>query len=407
MFIQRCTARFSTIRRCFFIGFLLSSNTLQASFIESTMGAAIVDDATASYYNPAALTLLKKPQIISLGSIGNSQTQFSGQSTQLATSFIQSGTSSASLNYFLPSVYLGMPLTHNVIAGVAVVANDFNRDIDERSILRYAQSSNQIQDIDVVPAIGFKLNQFISFGAGLNRSWAHFLLQPISGLPSLNIPDSQSRNDSSGEGWGGDVGLLIKPTEATILGFNYRSAITYGLKGTSTFNGYPRVTSNHYYFKYWTPARSVFSINHFITPQLGLMGTVQFIQWSIFKDVTLDNIATSIGILPSANVHFNFHDTWLITLGANYRMSPKWIIRAAGSYTQAPSNGKFQIDNGDSISIGGSTGYTLFENIILDCSYAHAFIRNQAIHTTTTQNSINGINKGAVNAVAVKLTINI
>ena len=88
-------------------------------------------------------------------------------------------------------------------------------------------------------------------------------------------------------------------------------------------------------------------------------------------------------------------------------MSSKWIIRLAGSYTQSPTNGKFQIDYGDSITLGTSMGYTIFKNVILDASYAHAFIKNQNIHVTTAQNFITGIQKGAINAFALKLTVNI
>ena len=407
MFKQWICTYFNTTRQCVFMGFLAFATPLHASFIESTMGAAVVDDATSTYYNPAALTLLKKSQIIALGSIGSSQTQFIGQSTQLVTGYTQSGTSNAPISTFLPSFYLGMPAMHHLTFGVAVIANEFYRSIDDHSILRYAQSSNRIQDIDLVPAVGFKINKFISLGAGVNRSHAHFLLQPVMGLPSLNIPDNQSNNESSSDSWGWDLGVLLKPTVATTLGFNYRSAMTYGMSGSSTFSGYSSISSNQYHFNYWTPARSVFSISHFITPKLGVIGTIQFIQWSIFKDVIIHNIASKTGIIPSANVHYNFQDSFLITLGSNYRMSSKWIIRLAGSYTQSPTNGKFQIDYGDSITLGTSMGYTIFKNVILDASYAHAFIKNQNIHVTTAQNFITGIQKGAINAFALKLTVNI
>ena len=54
---------------------------LHASFIESTIGAAVVNDATATYYNPAALTLLTNSQIIALRSLAYSHTNFTGQAT--------------------------------------------------------------------------------------------------------------------------------------------------------------------------------------------------------------------------------------------------------------------------------------------------------------------------------------
>ena len=200
---------------------------------------------------------------------------------------------------------------------------------------------------------------------------------------------------------------MLKPTVATMLGFNYRSAITYEMNGKSTFNGNPSITSDNYRFNYWTPARSVLSISQAVTPQIGLIGTIQYIQWDIFKKVTLHNIATNRGIVPSSMVHYNFHNAWIITFGSNYRMSSKWIIRGAGSYMQSPSNGRFQVDNGDSMTLGASIGYTMFENFIIDCSYAHAFIKDQAIRTTTTQTSVNGINKGSRDAFALKLTINV
>lgn len=383
--------------------------TLRASFIESTIGTAVVNDATATYYNPAALTLLENPQIITLGTVAYFRTHFTGQSTQSATGFTQSGSSNAHTHYFLPSLYLGMP-TKKISVGLAVISNFFNRDFEQNSILRYVQSNNRIRDFDLVPAIGIKLNEYIALGVGINISYAYFLLKPIIGFPSLNIPDSQSRDESSATGWGGDVGFLLKPARSTMIGFNYRTAITYPLSGTSVFESHPSVTSNHYRFKFWTPARSVVSVNHFVTKYLGFIGTIQFIQWSILKDINIHGIATQVAsrpvIIPNATVHFHLHNAWLLTLGSHYRITPKWIVRVAGSYNQSPANAHFQISNGDSIILGASMSYEILKHIIIDGSYAHAFIKNQNVNITG-RNIINGVSKGFRDSISLKLTFNV
>lgn len=318
---------------------------------------------------------------------------------------MEAGTSSKQENYFVPSLYFGFPTKNNITFGVAAVGNNFNSDLDGHSILRYEQSNNSIQDIDLVPALGFELNKYISFGASVTYSHAHFLFEPIIGFPSLNIPDSQSTNKTWSNAWGGDAGVLLKPTKTLLMGFNYRSAIIYSMTGKSIFKGSTLIFSNNYGFNFWTPARSVLSVNYFKTPQLSYIGTLEYIQNSIFKKMTVHNIATPTGILTTASIPYNFHDSWLLTLGTNYRISSKWVIRGAGSYAQAPSNGQFQIDTGDSFILGASVGYTIFKNIILDASYAHVFIRNEKIHITSQPNLIDGINKESINTVAGKLTL--
>lgn len=393
------------LRKFCFLSFLLFPLTVHASFIESTMGAAVVNDATATYFNPAALTLLKTSQIITLGSVGNSESHFTGQVVQANTGFIQSGSSNTPTNYFLPSVYLGIPTTNKLTLGFAVVSNYFNNEIGENSLLRYVQSGNNIQNIDFVPALGIKITEFVSMGAGLNFSYASFLQQPITGFPSLNIPDSQSRNDTNGTGFGGDVGILLRPTRSTLIGFNYRSSITYHLNGKSVFQSNPAVISNNYSFNYWTPARAVLSVNQFFTSRLGMIATIQRIEWSIFQKVSINNIATPLGII-NAEVPYHLRDTWLTTLGTYYKITPKWIVRVAASYNQSAGNGNYQIANGDSYIVGASMGYEIIKNIILDGSYAHAFIQNENINITG-RNIINGVNNGFLNAYALKVTFNI
>lgn len=389
--------------------FLVFPTMVHSSFIESTMGTAVVNDATASYHNPAALSLLKSSQIIAIGSIANLNTHFVGQSTQTLSGFTLYGNSDNSTDYYLPSLYLGIPVNSRLTAGFALLSNFFNRELGDHSVLRYAQSNNSLDNVDFVYSLGFKLNQLISLGAGVNYSKAKFNFEPVSGVPNLGIPDSQSKNQSKGDSWGGDVGILLTPSTSTTLGFNYRSVNTYLQNGTSVFEGNPPITANNYSFKYWTPARSVFSINQFITPKLGAIGTVQYIQWSIFKTVTNYNVATQIGatplIVPIVTVPHYLHDSWILTLGGHYRSTPKCIVRVAGTYIQSPGNGNYQIISGDSIILGGSIGYDLTKNLTVDASYAHAYMDSASIHTISGRTQTHGINKASRDSISLKLTL--
>lgn len=388
---------------------VLISPNVYASFIESTLGAAVVNDATAAYYNPSALTLVKNNQFIALGSAASAKTRFIGETIQTQTGIMQAGTSPAQTHIYLPSLYLGIPTKNKFTFGVAIVSNFFNRNIEENGLLRYVQSNNSTRDVDLVPAIALKVNDFLALGAGLSLSQAHLDSDPIhSGVPSVNIPDAQSHNKAEGKGLGADVGVLITPNKSTLMGFNYRSAVTYRLHGTSILDGNPQVVSNNYSYTFWTPARAMFSINHSINPSIGLIATIQRIQWDIFNEININGIAARIGsqpIIVNAQVPHHLRNTWLLTLGGNYRFSSNWVLRVAGNYSQSPGNPNYQISNGDAITLGASVGYKLNKNISIDASYAHTFIQSQTIDIHSRLNVISGENKASNDAVSLKLIV--
>lgn len=392
------------------IGFVLGCLPLHASFIEQTIGTAVVKDATAIYFNPAALTISPHKQFIFLSTLARAQFEFSGSAQKIPFGGSESGSTTTKSNFFLPSMYLSIPINERLVAGFAVVANDFNRELDNQPILHYILARNQTNNIDFIPALGIKINQFLSIGGNLNFTYAHLIQEPIAaGIPHLNIPESRSLNDSKANSLGGDFGVLIKLGKKTVLGFNYRSAVTYNLQGSSTITGSQRISSDNYHFKYWTPARSVLTLSHFINEKLGFIGTAQYLQWNIFKKVSVHNFATQAGsqvfIVPKARINYYFHNSWLLTLGTIYQVSPKWVVRVAGTYNQSPSNGRFQIGPGDSLITGFSMGYRLINHLTIDCGYGHAFFKKEPIDIQTSQNIITGINEGAHDAVSLKFTL--
>ncbi len=390
------------------LGCLSLCGSSHASFIEQTLGSAVVRDATAVYFNPAALTVIGNKQLIIQDTIATLKSQFTGIAEELPINR-ESGASTTKSNFSLPSLYLTIPINEQFAAGFAVVANDFNRSLDDHSLLRYVQARNQTDDLDLVPALGIKINEFFSLGGNLNFSHAHFIQEPISGIPRLNIPENRSFNNSKGNSLGGDLGVLMTPDKKTTIGFNYRSAITYHLQGTSRLNAPEIRYSTNYHFKYWTPARNVLSVSHFPHETYGFISTLQYLQWNIFKSAYVYNFVSQAGsqtfITPRARINYNFHNSWLATLGTIYNFSSKWTVRVAGTYNQSPSNGRLQISTGDSLIIGSSISYKLLKNTTVDCSYGHAFFKKQRINISTAQNSITGINQGRHDSVSLKLTL--
>lgn len=385
--------------------YLASPWVAHASFIEATMGTAVVNDATAAYHNPAALTLVQKNQLVALGSIAQSRTKFQGQVSTRGIGL--RGSASSQSQFYLPSFYLALPVNDTVVTGLAVVSNFFNNDVEKQSILRYAQSGNSVQSIDFVPALGIRLKPWLALGASFNLSTAHFLLTPISGFPSLNIPDSQSRNEAFAQSIGGDVGFLLRPHKKVLVGFNYRSNNKYLFEGKSVLESIPRVVSHRYQFTFWTPARAIVSFSYAATQKIGLIGTVNRIYWSVFKNSDINGIATQTGGMPliiaHARVPYYLRDTWLLTVGGQYRWNDKTVLRAALSFNQSPGNGNYQIITGNSWILGSSFGYKITKSLSLDASYAHAFFNKADIHTQGLL-PISGVNQSSRDAVSLKLT---
>lgn len=378
-----------------------------ASFIESTIGTAVVNDATAAYYNPAGLVLISEPQLIPIVTAARFRSRFNGQSTARINAITESGSSSSTTNYISPSFYFGMPASDRIFLGIATLTNVANREVDEGGVLRYIQAKNDVQDYNLVTAIGIKLNTIFSVGAGINFSYLKLDSDPITGFPGAIATDTESHNSSDGHGVSIDVGVLLKPYTGTVLGLNYHSLTAYCLSGQSTYIGPPYLSSPHYRSMVRSPARTTFSINQFLTPTFGLIGTLQRIQWSVTQNTNIYSLAALVGAQPSiinVSVPFNLHNTWLVTLGGHWQLSPQWLWRLVGTYNQSPGNGYYQLAVGDSMTVATSAQYTLNKQWSIDGGYAHAFIHDQGIHISNNRFLVDGTNSASRDAVSIKVT---
>ena len=84
---------------------------------------------------------------------------------------------------------------------------------------------------DINPQIAYKINDWISVGAGLQIEYME-TRQTAALAPIANPPVAQLKGSSWGVGF--NLGVTVKPIDGTEIGIGYRSQVREGLKGNLT-----------------------------------------------------------------------------------------------------------------------------------------------------------------------------
>jgi len=196
---------------------------------------AQADDPSAIYFNPAGLTQLKGQNImVGLTYVRENGGEFIGTTPVDNQTAIKTETQK-SLNFFIPNAYYTKTNASTGFAyGVGIFApfglgqeyNDKNTSIFRNQITKI-----DLMTVVVNPTIAFKVNEFLSVGAGIDFMYGKAKLEktPWSlGLGGVNVYNLKLEAD--GTAWGYNFGVLLKPTENLRIGANYRSPFTLKLK---------------------------------------------------------------------------------------------------------------------------------------------------------------------------------
>jgi long-chain fatty acid transport protein len=258
-----------------------------------------------------------------------------------------------------------------------------------------------VQAIDINPSVAYRLNNWISLGAGvsaqhfsadlsrkvnLNAVGAGAGLPPVFGDADLHI---------HGESWamGYNFGALVEPIAGTRIGLAYRSQIDHRIDGGADFTlpaglasavfggAFP---SSHAHVGLTTPDRVTLSLTQTITPQLRLVSDVEWTGWGNVKTLTVNrDLSTPL------TLQFNNRDAMFASLGAIYTLNPTWTLRAGVAYDQTPVTNEFRttiLPDQDRYIAALGVGYQLTENIKIDAGYLHFFVPEAGI-----TNSVNAV----------------
>jgi len=302
---------------------------------------ASAHDATAQFYNPAAMVRLEGKQLSVGGTWLTTRTSFAGEDPYPGfgvTEEMESG------NFFPPTVYWTHRLRPDLAYGVGVNA-PFGLGIEWKDPANFTGRDRvtkaDLRTIDASGNLAWAANEAFSVAAGVNARYAKVELHQIgtlvtSGGQPVNILDVALKSDYT-PGFGYHAALLAAAKQDWKFGLVYRSEVTVKVdNGDATFTqiptGDPLLDAT--VAAQVPPSQGVatelvfpasLSAGLAWTGASGWTGEVDLVwtQWSAFEQLPL-TFAQS----PALNTAIieNYEDQFAIRFGAEHHL-PTWTYR--------------------------------------------------------------------------------
>ena len=306
-------------------------------------GAGIVgDDLSAVHYNPAGMTLLPGTQIQAGTVYIDVDAKYSGDdgtenNGRMKGQFIPAGYTTYQVN---DKLWLGFGMT--VPFGMGT---EYGRGWKENT----SGTSAKIYTFDMNPSFAYKISDFISIGAGISVQYAKAHLgQAVFG----GFAHGKVEGDSWD--WGYNFGIMISPTDTMRFGLAYRSSIDHDAEGHTKLTGpFPDSfglggTSVDMKTSIETPATLMLTGTWEATQDLRLSALIRWAEWSNFDTLELDNYTpadiSAQGLTFSTEIENKWQDTWLFSVGADYRINDAWTVRGGIAYeTGAVDDEKYRV----------------------------------------------------------------
>lgn len=380
--------------------------------------AAEASDASIAWYNPAGIPRIQNQQLVLGSAVIVSDFKYKGSIgiTERSPVFTPDGITYPFFTQTFPNVTaqggtFNVPPNLHYVAPISDwIGFGFSIDVPfglktnygERTPLRYASTLTSIDVVDFSPAIGFKISDKASLGVGfdIQRAFADFnsvgaLINPFE--PKVILPEYNSRsiNHADDTGYGVRLGWLYEFTPCTRMGISYHSQVVHHLTGTSklrgpiadTFNKGEKIVSEHAKANIKLPPYTALTVFHKPSPQVAVMGTLIYTQWNTFKTLTLRNAAGVVNttdidnpVVSSTNIEVNipenYHNSWSVSLGANYYPTDTIILRTGVGYDQSPVSNhdrNIQLPDASRYAFALGAHFQATKTIGIDAGWSHIF----------------------------------
>lgn len=402
-------------------GFAIAENSASGMGSAFAGAAAIAEDASTTYFNPAGLSKLEGSQMIVAGHYVAPASSFTNNGSSLnplvgGLPISGSGEDGGS-GAFIPNFYYATKLNDQWAFGLGITA-PFGQatEYSDSWVGRYHATKSEIVSLNINPSASFKVNDKFSLGFGVDVQYFEATLAnqldsraiclgsgAASGtcdffsLDTLGDVATDSSQSLSGDDWsvGWNFGLLYDISEDSRLGFAYRSAISHGIKGSVDFTrsaqldaflsagGSNAITDTGASVGVDVPETMSLSLYHGFNPKWSLLADVTWTKWSSFDQLVIefDNVEQPTSVIPE-----NWEDSLRYSVGVNYKADSKWIYRAGLALDETPiataEDRTARLADNDRLWLSFGFGYKMSDSSSIDVGYTHIFFDDTPINNT-------------------------
>jgi long-chain fatty acid transport protein len=384
--VAAATAGFAT--HAYAGGFAIGIQSGSATGNAVAGGAAVAEDASVVWSNPAAMMHLAAPRQVTVG-LNVFKPSFKYRDSGSTGVFAAPGTGEGGDGgdwAYVPNTFGTFEITPRIRVGVALnVPFGLVTNYDQGWRGQLTALKSKIETININPAVAFKVNDMFSVGAGVSVQRIKAELSSFSGVAALGNANL-SADDTS---WGFNLGATFQPIPSTRFGATYRSTIDYNLGGDVTFTGPAGAPFNGgIRGDLKVPDMASFSVFHTLNPKWELMGDVTWTGWSSLQQLVVVRTTTSAGGAAGSTfstLQFQWSDSWRYSVGANYRIDDRLKLRFGLAYDQTPTKDATRTprlpDQDRKWAAFGVQWKTPWKGV-LDVGYAHEFIKDANVNVS-------------------------
>lgn len=373
-------------------GFALQNQNGAGTGYAYAGSAAVAEDASTIYFNPAGMLYLSEGHHVSGAlTVLHRSLEFSDKGTnalRVAAPPVPAyplGTDGgdAGGNSLVPAAYWAMSVNKDLRLGLGISPTFGNAtEWDDTFIGRYQGNYSEIKAININPSIAFRVNDMVSLGFGVN--YVKFEadlrgMQPVTALLPRTV-DVESKLSGDDSGWGWNAGAMFQLTPATRVGLTYRSTIDLDVNGKVEAG--PGSTPAKVSIE--LPDTASLAISHQATDKLQILADYTWTGWSSIPRLKVQHGTAGVTLTDE---YLGFKDSYRVGLGMQYQYTDALRLRAGVAYDQSPvrnaADRTVRLPDSDRTWLAVGFNYKLSKQTSVDAGYAHLFFDKEKIDRRT------------------------